>query len=58
MKASYRKTKLGYSPVIILDDKTRLTIKNNCLLKKTAVAEAEREIEKIKIFVDNSKNKG
>jgi len=37
MKASYRKVKNGYYPVIIFNDKSRMTHRKLCLTKKWAV---------------------
>jgi hypothetical protein len=48
MKASYRKTKTGYVPVVIMDDKIRYTIRKEYLLKRLAIEHAEKVIEGIK----------
>lgn len=37
MKASYRKVKNGYFPVIIFNDKSRMTHRQLCLTKKWAI---------------------
>jgi hypothetical protein len=37
MKASYRKVKNGFYPVIIFNDKSRMTHRKLCLTKKWAV---------------------
>jgi hypothetical protein len=37
MKASYRKVKNGYYPVIIFNDKSRMTHRTLCLTQKWAV---------------------
>jgi hypothetical protein len=48
MKASYRKTKLGYVPVVIMDNKIRYTIKTEYPLQRLAIQHAEEEIIRLK----------
>jgi hypothetical protein len=48
MKASYRKTKLGYVPVVIMDNKIRYTIKTEYLLKRLAIERADKWISDLK----------
>ena len=48
MKASYRKTKTGYVPVIIMDNKIRYKIKTEYPLKRLAIEHAEEEISRLK----------
>lgn len=48
MKASYRKHKYGYFPVIIFNNKSRMTHRVNCLTKNMAVVIAENVIKEIK----------
>jgi hypothetical protein len=48
MKASYRKTKTGYVPVVIIDKKIRHTINREYLLKRFALEHAEKYIEELK----------
>jgi hypothetical protein len=48
MKASYQKTKTGYVPVVIMDNKIRYTIKTEYPLKRLAIERAENEIYELK----------
>lgn len=45
MKASYRKTKTGFYPVVIFDNKSRLTHRVTCLTKDMAKIAAEEIIK-------------
>ena len=45
MKASYRRTKKGYMPIVIIDNNIRYTIKSEFLLKRHALQYAEELIE-------------
>ena len=47
MKASYRKTKTGYYPVIIFNDKSRMTYRVPCLIKNVAIIVAENLIKEL-----------
>jgi hypothetical protein len=47
MKASYRKTKTGYYPVIIFNDKSRMTHRVPCLTKNVAIIVAENLIKEL-----------
>jgi hypothetical protein len=44
MKASYRKTKIGFYPVIIFNDKSRMTHRFLCLTKNNAIRLADKII--------------
>jgi hypothetical protein len=48
MKASFRKTKLGYVPVVIMADKLRYTIKTEYPLKRLAIERADQWIADLK----------
>lgn len=48
MKASYLRTKYGYYPVIIFNDKSRMTHRVNCLTKNMAIILAEKVIKDLK----------
>lgn len=55
MKASHRKTKYGYYPVIIFNDKSRMTHRVSCLTKNMAIIMAEqiiKELEEDAISID------
>jgi hypothetical protein len=54
MKASYRKTKTGYYPVIIFNDKSRMTHRIHCLTVDTAKIVAERVITDLKKELEKS----
>lgn len=47
MKASYRKTKTGFYPVIIFNNKSRMTHRVLCLTKNNAIQLAESVIDDI-----------
>ncbi len=47
MKASYRKTKTGFYPVIIFNNKSRMTHRVLCLTKNNAIRLAESVIDDI-----------
>jgi hypothetical protein len=48
MKASYRKNKNGYYPVIIFNDRSRMTHRVNCPTRKTALILAEKITKEIR----------
>lgn len=48
MKASYRKAKTGYYPVVIFNDKSRMTHRVNCLTKNMAIIAAEQIIKDLR----------
>lgn len=54
MKASYRKTKIGYYPVIIFDDKSRMTKRLNCLTKDIAIKVAHNSIFEINNYQEKN----
>jgi hypothetical protein len=45
MKASYRKNKNGYYPVVIFNNKSRMTHRVNCLTKNNAITLAHTIIK-------------
>lgn len=55
MKASYRKVKNGFYPVIIFNDKSRMTHRKLCLTKKWAVDLADSIISGMEIQLKNDK---
>lgn len=48
MKASYRKHKTGFYPVIIFNDKSRMTHRVNCYSKEMAKILAEEVIKDLR----------
>jgi len=48
MKASFRKTKTGYVPVVIMDNKIRYTIKTEYPLQRLAIERADQWIADLK----------
>ena len=64
MKASHRKTKTGFYPVIIFNNKSRLTHRVLCLTKDSAIKLANELIEEnlamsikyTKLIKENHKN--
>lgn len=48
MKASYRKFKMGYYPVVIFNDKSRMTHRVQCYTKDMAKLLAEEVIEDLR----------
>lgn len=56
MKASYRKHKTGYYPVIIFNNKSRSTHRVNCLTKNMAIILAEKVIKDIDQYQTNNQN--
>ena len=48
MKASYRKHKTGYYPVIIFNDKSRMTHRVSCYTKEMAKILAENVIQDLR----------
>jgi hypothetical protein len=47
MKASYRKHKTGYYPVVIFNDKSRMTHRVTCFTKEMAKIAAEELIKEL-----------
>lgn len=48
MKASYRKHKTGYYPVVIFNNKSRMTHRVNCLTMNMAKIAAEEVIKDLR----------